>query len=1018
MRELTERAKDQQPPVPLPKFLNVLEEYELTRKWLGLPVDLGIFKEIVPNGVTFISHSLYESASKSAVKFDARDGGHATIMRAEYKIKVEENEKTVKTNVTFSNFGLKFNLGKEQKWLIGPEFRAGILFLHGGGTKSAGGHVAAPLINYFAKYNIPVISPDLPWHGEGPRMFMDSFDGEIEAIFKFVKKYVHPKVPLFVWGHSFGGTLAHRLMQIVNENNKDRFHNNLKGLIITSPGIDPVPVGSGQEKLNAFRKLREQSMNNSDVSPMDKDIFNKMISDGKVSPIGNFFASLILAQLDDTGVLGQLDDTRVTGRKYLPALMIVGTGDPLVYVGLKEKFENYFDNLKNVEKHYLNELPLFTDGNEKIKVGHLLSDYTLEGEKEPVNFSLGRKFIIRVLAELQYKKSVQEETETKDTLINKKTKEIETELREAKDNFSIFEILRLYSNDLAFRQWVETESIVIVTANEPLMKYIKDLENKKKDIESFVVTFLHPKRWLYSWLKDNNRKESVSEEDMIYMLQFQSFISDPPFVKFVKNLNYSRMINSFLEEGQVLNNIKPFLNQNENNLKDFLANSHLTEEKQKEFQSFISDSYFLEFVQNSIYLSKINSFLEEGQFLNNFKPFLGQNENNLTGFLAKYSHLTEEKQKEFQSFISDSDFVELDFDKFVKALNKVENYSSEINHFIENNVVSSMVGRKSERSFLNTFNTFLKQNDLTGFFNEYFYITEEKQKELQSLIADQTELERKINGTYIFSFEEVLEFKEKNFLEEKAKEIFQEIKINVQNRINLQRKLKELDDTISQRKQYMNNNNIQKISQYIKKVNNFLSEFQSNPTLFKKEFKNLEEKFNELYETWGEMTDTLEAEIIPLLGSGNFTLDNLNKIINEHRDIIVKYEILYNTYVEMRKKIRQAVIDAVLEGKLETTEEEKEAFEALYKNLGLYKVTESASLELAKDEASYLKLQKQEAESMQKYYSLSPFETLKDVTIIPVKDLLNRKFVSQDTGENILKEFGFLQSRTLPPLPE
>ena len=616
----------------LPQFKNVQEEIELSKHWKREPVkDMKTLMNFLPKDVSFIDHALRESPSKNLIKF--KDKGHSIILRAGY----ESQGKTLETNVTLSDFGLINNPSQSQKWLIDHHVPAGILFLHGGGTKSTGGHVAHSLINHFRKYNIAVLSPDLPWHAEGPRTIMGDLNQEIEALSDFVKKYVHPKVPLFIWGHSWGGSLSHRIMQMTgNEQEKGFFHPNLTGLIITSPAIDPAPGVSIKKKKISYIQRRESVFNEKQdqISPHDKDIFTGMVLDGKTSPVGEFFSSLTISQLND-----QIPSHK--GKKYLPALMIVGKGDPLVYVGFEDLFHNYYDNLENVETHYLENLPLLQNSKEIQKVGHLLSDYVAHPQDStPINFKLSADFIARLVPEL--KQDLKNISKT-----------------------PLLSILNLYSNDLAFREWLKETIIIEVKKNTNVFKKLQEERVKLiQKFEELIVNF-HPYVWLFNELKRKIEEPEFSGQAKLneidqhkkQLKRFESFIQHASYSKFLLEIEsmtdsaeVKKAIQTLLKKNILLPQLgskskKAFLreaNSFSNNWPDFFNKFfYLTKEQQNQIQSLYRQIKDNQDKINEVYIPSKKEF--ENLNLNDRR--LKDKIRNITYNVKKRKELNEQESK-------------------------------------------------------------------------------------------------------------------------------------------------------------------------------------------------------------------------------------------------------------------------------------------------------------------------------------------------------------------------------------
>ena len=467
--QVTASSKSESFDKNLPRFVDIMEEGRLEKLWSSKAESPSLLSAFLPEEVSFIGHRLRESQESYLVKFPAT--GSAMIARAKYEAQGQQLE----TNISFSKEGLMDNLGAEKKWLVGPSSKGAVLFLHGGGTKSTGGHVAEALINHFQKHNISVISPDLPWHAEGPRTFMGTLDQEMLSLSDLAKKYIHPDIPLFIWGHSWGGTFAHRIMQMTGEREKGFFHKSLKGLIITSPAVDPAPGQSMKDKKRAyFKRLEEALQREDEMAPNEGNIFKQIVLDGKSSPIGQFFSSLTLAELNDT-----IPEHK--GKNYLPALMIVGEGDSMVYLGFEDLFHNYYDQLVNVETHYLDKLPLITSNGDKApeRVGHLLSDYLGFKKKNPVNFELALDFMEKRIPE-----KAPVDKDKKAPLLN------------------MLQLVQLWANDLSFREWAEKAYILQIKKTDYFKRLREEQSNRYRQLEESLYQY-SPSAYLLRLLANN-----------------------------------------------------------------------------------------------------------------------------------------------------------------------------------------------------------------------------------------------------------------------------------------------------------------------------------------------------------------------------------------------------------------------------------------------------------------------------------------------------------------------------------
>ena len=459
------------------KFSDINEERNLQKQWNNLENAPGLFQKALPKDVGFIPRQLRQPQFPTSVKLE--ESGSASIVRASYKYK----NYTLTTNVTMSKKALFDNVTHSVKGLAGVNAKAAVLFLHGGGTKSTGGHVAEALVNHFSAYNIDIVSPDLPWHAEGPREFVGNLTEEIMSISEFTKKYIPENVPLFIWGHSWGAGYAEEIMRMTEDPNFS-FHSNLKGIIIASPPVDSAPGKSWEEKNKNGKERYDHMMENlkDRFSPRETNIWTEMIEEGKTSLVGSLFAGLTMAQADQS--LPQHG-----GDKYIPSIMIVGEGDPLVFVGNEDLFHNYYDKLSNVTPYYLKKLPLVENpkGDSK-KVGHLIRDYLDPATKiMPVDFYYVKEFIKEQLN------------------IDK----LEKKAQFRHTNFS--ELVHLYTNNLSFRLWIDDYFHFHNYKKEEFRALREEKEKLKKEIITIFLNYIPINRLnnLISTIKDSHNTESV-----------------------------------------------------------------------------------------------------------------------------------------------------------------------------------------------------------------------------------------------------------------------------------------------------------------------------------------------------------------------------------------------------------------------------------------------------------------------------------------------------------------------------
>ena len=349
-----------------PEFRDPIAEQQLSTQWdkapENVPPALNMF---LPEGVHFIHHQLPLAESATSVKL--KEVHSSMMVRASYEYKGQ----TRHTNVLFSSRAILNNIyNPREKWLVSPSAQAVILFLHGMGTQSAGAHTVKHTIRHFKNYKkLEFISLDLPFHGEGPRAFLGSLKEEVLALSAFAQKYIPPNVPLFVMAQSGGTVFAQKIMSMTDGPQGPKvFHPGLKGIMLFSPIADPTPGKSPIERQKAFSQGQKKGLKAVETLETETDNLFSLQHFESLNPVGELYGMWNISQWE-----GKIPAHG--GSKYVPTLMAVGTGDPLVYTGFSKKlFQDYYDQLSNIETHYLEELPNFR--TKKIeKVGHWLGEY-------------------------------------------------------------------------------------------------------------------------------------------------------------------------------------------------------------------------------------------------------------------------------------------------------------------------------------------------------------------------------------------------------------------------------------------------------------------------------------------------------------------------------------------------------------------------------------------------------------------------------------------------------------------
>ena len=219
-----------------------------------------------------------------------------------------------------------------QRWLPDGKPVAVICHVHGQSDHSSRfEHVAG----FFVDHDIAFIAIDLIGHGKsaGARGHIRSFKEYTESVDMLLDEAekLFPAVPVFVYGHSMGGTIV-----LHHSFNTSR---NIKGYIVTSPWIklafEPPAwkVALGKTIKSIFPALLQPTGLVASLISHDEEVVQKYMNDklvhGKISASA-FFEILTHGH----AILDHEDDL-----KY-PVLLMHGTGDKITSCDASRTFAN------------------------------------------------------------------------------------------------------------------------------------------------------------------------------------------------------------------------------------------------------------------------------------------------------------------------------------------------------------------------------------------------------------------------------------------------------------------------------------------------------------------------------------------------------------------------------------------------------------------------------------------------------------------------------------------------------
>lgn len=334
-----------------PKYSNPQYEMMAAKTWNGVKGPQ-ILQAMLPEGIAFIDHALKGANEEGVVKTSS---GSMVHLRA----KIGD----VGTNLGVNIAALKDNLSRDKKSLVRESADAVIVFVHGGGTKTTGHHVAASMMSWMSVRNVDVISLDMPWHGEGARTSFENAKASLDQMREYVEKFVAPAgKPIILVGHSMGGVVSDLYMRMFPG---DKL---FSGVVPLSTVADALPGGSVQDKILQEALIAERNKTNINIPESERDLSEWLARQNKISPTCGMYCQVLMFGIN-------WDIPTHNGKDYLPSLYIIGSGDGL-YQGYEKSFADGVSQLAKAEVKVLDQRRDIKDKDGKlITIGHLIFDH-------------------------------------------------------------------------------------------------------------------------------------------------------------------------------------------------------------------------------------------------------------------------------------------------------------------------------------------------------------------------------------------------------------------------------------------------------------------------------------------------------------------------------------------------------------------------------------------------------------------------------------------------------------------
>jgi len=461
-----------------PKYSNPQHEMMASKTWDGIKGP-EIVQAMLPEGVTLIDHALIGANEEGVVKTNS---GSLVHVRA----KIGD----VGTNMGVNIAALKDNLHREQKSFVRESADAVIVFIHGGGTKTTGHHVAASMMSWMNVRNYDVVSLDMPWHGEGARVSFDSVKDSLEHMRDYVKKYIAPSgKPIILVGHSMGGVVSDMYMRMFPN---DKL---FAGVVPLSTVADALPGATAEQKLIQDGIIAERNKTNPNIPESERDLGEWLARQNKLSPTCGMFCQTLIMGIN-------WDAPAHKGDQYLPALYVIGRGDGL-YQGYEKSFAGVAE-LANAEVKIIDDRRDLKDKDGKlVSIGHLIFDNRpridfaadipqaakqsiLAGTIKEADFNKLRAEG-KITLDAAYKFEDIMEPETFVLVKNFISKLIGKPVQRVKADSSPLELVtQAYANNLAFREFAKTYVFQHMRATEKAAVLGEEMARMQQKLRHFA----------------------------------------------------------------------------------------------------------------------------------------------------------------------------------------------------------------------------------------------------------------------------------------------------------------------------------------------------------------------------------------------------------------------------------------------------------------------------------------------------------------------------------------------------
>ncbi len=950
----------------------IIENQERAKLWNRPPYikTPSMLQFLLPDGVHPINHSLPYSPSPTIVRLP--EPGVAIIARASYPYKDE----TFWTNVIFNRAALYDNFhsnSPHHKWLVGPSAKAAVLFLHGGGTRTATSSNFTEEIGHISRFGMDGIAIDLPVHGNGSTEIR-SLKEHVLAISEFTKKYIPPNVPLFVYGHSFGGAFAEIIMQM-SDNKDNPFHPSLQGVIIASAPIHNSKLPTRKMLKDYNRRINIARKKTNQLVLPENNIIHNLIQNNKISLLNSLFTSVGLHEVDYSFPAHK-------GDQYLPTLFLMGKYDQLVYLGFENLFKQYYDRLTNVKTIYFDKEKTLGNEDDPVMVGHLLANYINKETSHPIHLQETVAFILETLNNKTNSKISLEELKKHNN-------------RHEKNNY-IIQIAQLWSNDLSFRNWfdhiyfeehkkfgivkqknINKQRQITEEINQLLL--IKHIQRIKKD--HLILVF---QRGLFEL-----NKALTPNRNLEYPLNI-SILEHP--LKWEEK----RKLFFFLSKGfRPIEDSNISILKNTSSLQDFVEEYskmfELTPKMTKQISSIIqkmeemSDPTDLHdtFITLLSTPTQFSEFFFDN-FQHKYKNLTNDEKNQLFLILSKPISFSPHILETIQHSSSLMEFIE----KYSESLN----LNSEDKMALKNLLITQPVNKKRKGLIFNVMKDSSSFADFRSKYPPIEMLNGVELEKFKSLLRSFIKMSQQEKESYVPTIQDFYKNNGKDFETDRSDKLDSEYLKSVEeisklvNEIEKKREIKEDIKKDIRKLQTENSSLLAKVNHAIRTINQSFEDALKNPPQeLQEEYLEVEQMLLEAEKAFHKFYDQSELSTEVLInGSFPLTSESFHEkmiVTDELQNSYKQFTQTFDTYKEKLNEVKRKYKELAMSGNL--GDELKKAFNSIYdgtnaeENLTTIENYKKIN-ELAEMESKFIQYQNELAHLIRDYNHKSPLEAVSD----------------------------------------